>query len=275
VDFALLIKALVLGVVEGLTEFLPISSTGHLILAGDLLDFSDEKAKVFEIVIQTGAMLAIVWEYRLKFWRAAGGLVREPTARRFVTNLIVAFIPAAVLGLAFGKLIKGYLFHAVPVALAFIVGGFVILWVERTLRPSVRVDRVDDMTWQDALKVGIAQAFALIPGTSRAGATIIGGMLFGLSRRAATEFSFFLAVPTLIAAGAYDFWKNRALFAPGDVGLFAVGSLAAFVSAFLCVRWLLRYIATHDFTPFAWYRIAFGAVVLATAWTGLVNWSAG
>ena len=274
-DFALLIKALVLGVVEGLTEFLPISSTGHLILAGDLLDFSDEKAKVFEIVIQTGAMLAIVWEYRLKFWRAAGGLVREPTARRFVTNLIVAFIPAAVLGLAFGKLIKGYLFHAVPVALAFIVGGFVILWVERTLRPSVRVDRVDDMTWQDALKVGIAQAFALIPGTSRAGATIIGGMLFGLSRRAATEFSFFLAVPTLIAAGAYDFWKNRALFAPGDVGLFAVGSLAAFVSAFLCVRWLLRYIATHDFTPFAWYRIAFGAVVLATAWTGLVNWSAG
>ena len=274
-DFALLIKALVLGVVEGLTEFLPISSTGHLILAGDLLDFSDEKAKVFEIVIQTGAMLAIVWEYRLKFWRAAGGLVREPTARRFVTNLIVAFIPAAVLGLAFGKLIKAYLFHAVPVALAFIVGGFVILWVERTLRPSVRVDRVDDMTWQDALKVGIAQAFALIPGTSRAGATIIGGMLFGLSRRAATEFSFFLAVPTLIAAGAYDFWKNRALFAPGDVGLFAVGSLAAFVSAFLCVRWLLRYIATHDFTPFAWYRIAFGAVVLATAWTGLVNWSAG
>jgi undecaprenyl-diphosphatase len=275
VDFALLIKALVLGVVEGLTEFLPISSTGHLILAGDLLDFSDERAKVFEIVIQTGAMLAIVWEYRLKFWRAAAGLVREPTARRFVTNLIVAFIPAAVLGLAFGRLIKAYLFHAVPVALAFIVGGIIILWVERSLRPKARVDRVDDMTWQDALKVGIAQAFALIPGTSRAGATIIGGMLFGLSRRAATEFSFFLAVPTLIAAGAYDFWKNRALFAPSDVGLFAVGSLAAFASAFLCVRWLLRYIATHDFTPFAWYRIAFGAVVLATAWTGLVNWSAG
>jgi undecaprenyl-diphosphatase len=275
VDFALLIKALVLGVVEGLTEFLPISSTGHLILAGDLLDFSDEKAKVFEIVIQTGAMLAIVWEYRLKFWRAAAGLVREPTARRFVANLIVAFIPAAVLGLAFGRLIKAYLFHAVPVALAFIVGGIIILWVERSLRPKARVARVDDMTWKDALKVGIAQAFALIPGTSRAGATIIGGMLFGLSRRAATEFSFFLAVPTLIAAGAYDFWKNRALFAPSDVGLFAVGSLAAFASAFLCVRWLLRYIATHDFTPFAWYRIAFGAVVLATAWTGLVNWSAG
>ena len=269
-----LINALILGVVEGLTEFLPVSSTGHLILASDLLGATDERWKVFNIVIQTGAMLAIVWEYRLKFWRAAAGLVREPTARRFVTNLIVAFIPAAVLGLAFGKLIKAYLFHAVPVALAFIVGGFIILWVERS-RPKARVDRVDDMTWQDALRVGIAQAFALIPGTSRAGATIIGGMLFGLSRRAATEFSFFLAVPTLIAAGAYDFWKNRALFAPGDVGLFAVGSLAAFVSAFLCVRWLLRYIATHDFTPFAWYRIAFGAVVLATAWTGLVNWSAG
>jgi undecaprenyl-diphosphatase len=275
VDFALLVKALVLGVVEGLTEFLPVSSTGHLILAGDLLDFNGDKAKVFEIVIQTGAMLAIVWEYRVKFWRVAAGLATEPLARRFVGNLFVAFIPAAALGLAFGKLIKAYLFHAVPVALAFIVGGVIILWVERTQRPRVRVERVDDMTWRDALKVGIAQAFALIPGTSRSGATIVGGMLFGLSRKAATEFSFFLAVPTLVAAGAYDFWKNRALFDAGDVGLFATGSITAFISAFLCVRWLLRYIATHDFTPFAWYRIAFGAVVLVTAYTGLVNWSAG
>ena len=274
-DFALLVKALVLGVVEGLTEFLPVSSTGHLILAGDLLDFNGDKAKVFEIVIQTGAMLAIVWEYRVKFWRVTSGLATEPLARRFVANLFVAFIPAAVLGLAFGKLIKAYLFHAVPVALAFIVGGFIILWVERSLRPRVRVERVDDMTWRDALKVGIAQAFALIPGTSRSGATIVGGMLFGLSRQAATEFSFFLAVPTLIAAGVYDFWKNRALFDSGDVGLFATGSITAFISAFLCVRWLLRYIATHDFTPFAWYRIAFGAVVLVTAYTGLVSWSAG
>lgn len=274
-DPILLVKALILGVVEGLTEFLPISSTGHLILAGDLLDFSGDKAKVFEIVIQTGAMLAIVWEYRVKFWRVAAGLATEPLARRFVGNLIVAFIPAAVLGLAFSKLIKTYLFRPVPVALAFIVGGFIILWVERSLRPRVRVERVDDMTWHDALKVGIAQAFALIPGTSRSGATIIGGMLFGLSRKAATEFSFFLAVPTLIAAGAYDFWKNRALFDTGDVGLFATGSVTAFISAFLCVRWLLRYIATHDFTPFAWYRIAFGAVVLVTAYTGLVSWSAG
>jgi len=275
VDLALLAKALVMGVVEGLTEFLPISSTGHLILAGDLLGFSGDKAKVFEIVIQTGAMLAIVWEYRKKFWGVAAGLTKEPAARRFVANLIVAFIPAAVLGLAFSKLIKSYLFHPVPVALAFIVGGFIILWVERSLRPRVRVEQVDDMTWRDALKVGIAQAFALIPGTSRSGATIIGGMLFGLSRKAATEFSFFLAVPTLIAAGAYDFWKNRALFGAGDIGLFAVGSVTAFFSAFLCVRWLLRYIATHDFTPFAWYRIAFGAAVLATAYTGLVSWSSG
>jgi undecaprenyl-diphosphatase len=239
-----------------------------------LLDFNGDKAKVFEIVIQTGAMLAIVWEYRAKFWHVASGLATDPLARRFVANLVVAFIPAAVLGLAFGKLIKAYLFHAVPVALAFIIGGFIILWVERSLHPRVRVERVDDMTWRDALKVGIAQAFALIPGTSRSGATIIGGMLFGLSRKAATEFSFFLAVPTLVAAGAYDFWKNRALFDTDDVGLFASGSIAAFISAFFCVRWLLRYIATHDFTPFAWYRIAFGAVVLVTAYTGLVSWSA-
>ena len=272
-DFVLLVKSLALGVVEGLTEFLPISSTGHLILAGDLLGFNGDKAKVFEIVIQTGAMLAIVWEYRMRFWRVAAGLASERIAQRFAFNLIVAFIPAAVLGLAFSKLIKAYLFRPVPVALAFIVGGFIILWVERSLRPRARIESVDDMTWRDALKVGIAQAFALIPGTSRSGATIIGGMLFGLSRRAATEFSFFLAVPTLIAAGAYDFWKNRALFDAGDAGLFAAGSITAFVSAFLCVRWLLRYIATHDFTPFAWYRIAFGAVVLATAYTGLVNWS--
>ena len=272
-DIVLLAKALVMGVVEGLTEFLPISSTGHLILAGDLLGFSDDKAKVFEIVIQTGAMLAVVWEYRVKFWTVVAGLASDRSAQRFALNLLVAFMPAAILGLAFSKLIKSHLFHAVPVALAFIVGGFIILWVERSLRPRVRVERVDDMTWLDALKVGIAQAFALIPGTSRSGATIIGGMLFGLSRKAATEFSFFLAVPTLIAAGAYDFWKNRALFSAGDIGLFTVGSVAAFVSAFLCVRWLLRYIATHDFTPFAWYRIAFGAVVLATAYTGVVNWS--
>jgi undecaprenyl-diphosphatase len=273
-DLVLLAKAFVLGVVEGLTEFLPISSTGHLILAGDLLGFNDEKAKVFEIVIQTGAMLAVVWEYRERFGRVIAGLAYDRVAQRFVLNLIIAFIPAAVLGLAFGKAVKGYLFHAVPVALAFVIGGFIILWVERRQR-RVTVESVDDMTWGDALKVGFAQALALIPGTSRSGATIIGGMLFGLSRRAATEFSFFLAVPTLIAAGAYDFWKNRALFDSGDLGLFGVGSITAFASAFVCVRWLIRYIATHDFKPFAWYRIVFGAVVLFTAYAGLVDWSAG
>jgi undecaprenyl-diphosphatase len=273
-DLVLLAKAFVLGVVEGLTEFLPISSTGHLILAGDLLGFNDEKAKVFEIVIQTGAMLAVVWEYRERFRRVIAGLASDRVAQRFVLNLIIAFIPAAVLGLAFGKAVKGYLFHAVPVALAFVIGGFIILWVERRQR-RVTVESVDDMTWGDALKVGFAQALALIPGTSRSGATIIGGMLFGLSRRAATEFSFFLAVPTLIAAGAYDFWKNRALFDSGDLGLFGVGSITAFASAFVCVRWLIRYIATHDFKPFAWYRIVFGAVVLFTAYAGLVDWSAG
>lgn len=270
----LLWKALVLGIIEGLTEFLPVSSTGHLILAGDILDFRGDKAKVFEIVIQTGAMLAIVWEYRERFRRVLAGLTSDRTAQRFVLNLSVAFLPAAVLGLAFGKLIKTHLFHATPVALAFIAGAIIILWVERREKPA-RVLSVDDMTWSDALKVGIAQAFALIPGTSRAGATIIGGMLFGLSRKSATEFSFYLAVPTLVAAGAYDFWKNRALFDFADLGVFTVGSMAAFVSAFLCVRWLLRYIATHNFVPFAWYRIAFGVAVLLTANTGLVNWSGG
>jgi len=278
VDALLLMKALVMGVVEGLTEFLPISSTGHLILAGELLRFTGEKSDVFKIVIQSGAMLAIVWEYRAKFLAVLRGLVSDRTAQRFALNLLIAFLPAAVLGLAFGKLIKAYLFHGVSVALAFIFGGLVILWVEwRASRSerAPRVDSVDAMTWKDALKVGIAQAFALIPGTSRSGATIIGGMIFGLSRRAATEFSFFLAVPTLLAAGAYDFWKHRALFDVADVGVFAVGSIAAFVSAFLCVRWLLRYIASHDFAPFAWYRIVFGLVVLASGYAGWVNWSAG
>ena len=273
-DLLFFLKALILGVVEGLTEFLPISSTGHLILVGDLLDFNDEKGKVFEIVIQTGAMLAVVWEYRQRFARVLAGLLSDPAAQRFALNLAVAFMPAALLGLAFASAIKRYLFQAIPVALAFIVGGCIILWVERRERRAT-VENVDDMTWKDALKVGCAQAFALIPGTSRSGATIIGGMLFGLSRRAATEFSFFLAVPTLIAAGAYDLYRHRALLDPGDLGVFGVGFVAAFVAAFLCVRWLLRYIATHDFSAFAWYRIVFGVVVLATAYTGLVNWSVG
>jgi undecaprenyl-diphosphatase len=259
-----LLKALVLGVVEGLTEFLPISSTGHLILAGELLNASDERWNVFNIVIQTGAMLAVVWEYRARFFKVDVGLYR---------NLVVAFIPAAVLGLLFSKYIKSYLFHAVPVALAFIVGGVIILIVERrSFQP--RVESAQSMTWLDALKVGIAQCFALIPGTSRSGATIIGGMLFGLSRKAATEFSFFLAVPTLIAAGLYDLWKHRDMLSAADAPVFAVGSVVAFISAFIVIRWLIRYVASHDFKPFAWYRIAFGIVVLLTAWLGWVDWKA-
>jgi undecaprenyl-diphosphatase len=271
------LHALILGIVEGLTEFLPISSTGHLILVGDLLGFNDERGKVFNIVIQTGAMLAIIWEYRNRFAHALVSVLKERAAQRFWLHLAVAFMPAAVIGLALGGTIKRVLFKPVPVAMAFIVGGVVILWIERRAhrRQPARVDSVDRMTWRDALLVGIAQSFALIPGTSRSGATIIGGMIFGLSRRAATEFSFFLAVPTLIAAGAYDFYKHRALFSVDDLGLFALGSATAFVSAFAVVRWLIRYVASHDFRPFAWYRIAFGVIVLATAYGGWVHWSPG
>jgi undecaprenyl-diphosphatase len=267
-----LVKALILGIVEGLTEFLPISSTGHLILVGSLLDFESEKGKVFEIVIQVGAVLAVVWEYRARFGRVLGGLASDPMARRFVANLFIAFLPAAVLGLALGKHIKALLFRPVPVALAFIVGAFVILWAERR-EHATRIEHVDDITPWDALKIGAAQTLALIPGTSRSGATIIGGLLLGLSRKAAAEFSFFLAIPTLMAAAGYDAFKHRALFTASDFGLFGVGLVAAFISAFLCVRWLLRYVSRHDFTAFAWYRIVFGLVVLGTAYSGLVHWA--
>lgn len=271
-DQLILLKALILGIVEGLTEFLPISSTGHLILAGDLLGFNDERGKLFEIVIQCGAILAVCWEFRAKIGAVISGLGRERDAQRFVLNLVIAFIPAAALGLAFGKAIKAQLFQPVPVALAFIVGGFIIMWAEKR-KHVVRIQEVEEMRWSDALKVGFAQAFALIPGTSRSGATIIGGMLFGLSRKAATEFSFFLAIPTLFAASAYQIFKERALLSLDDWGMWTVGFVAAFASAFLCVRWLLRYISHHDFTPFAWYRIAFGLVVLGTAYSGVVDWT--
>ena len=272
-DPLILVKALILGVVEGLTEFLPVSSTGHLILVGDLLGFNDEKGKIFEIVIQCGAILAVVWEYRVKFAHVLVRLPSDPAARRFALNLVLAFLPIALLGLAIGSAIKAALFKPVPVAIAFIAGALVILWAERR-KHAIRVHSVDDMRWQDALKIGLAQCFALIPGTSRAGATIIGGLLFGLSRRAAAEFSFFLAVPVLFAASAYELLKNRELLSSADIGWFGVGAVAAFVSAFLCVRWLLRYIIQHDFTVFAWYRIAFGIIVLITAYTGLVQWTA-
>jgi undecaprenyl-diphosphatase len=259
-----LFDALILGIVEGLTEFLPVSSTGHLILAGSLLGFDHPSRDVFYLAIQTGAMLAVLWEYRTRFFRVD---------LQLWLNLFIAFIPAAVLGLLAGNFVKSHLFKPIPVALAFIIGGVIILWVDRGRRAS-RVETTQAMTALDALKIGFAQCFALIPGTSRSGATIIGGMLFGLSRKAATEFSFFLAVPTLIAAGAYDSWKNRHLFALDDAGMWGVGLAVSFVSAFLVIRWLIRYVATHDFRWFAWYRIAFGLVVLLTAWTGAVNWSA-
>ena len=274
-DHPSLIVALVLGIVEGLTEFLPISSTGHLIVAGSLLGYTGEQAKVFEIVIQAGAILAVCWEFRAKLVAVLVGLPSDPKARRFAANLVVAFLPAAVLGLTFNRFIKAALFAPVPVATAFVVGALVILWAERRQRTrpdAVRIDDVDEMRWTDALKVGCAQALALIPGTSRSGATIIGGMLFGLSRRAATEFSFFLAIPTLFAACAYEAVKNRHLLSAADLPAFGVGFVAAFVAAFLCVRWLLRYVSHHDFRPFAWYRIAFGAVILATAYAGVVDW---
>ncbi|HYC42464.1 MAG TPA: undecaprenyl-diphosphate phosphatase [Noviherbaspirillum sp.] len=274
-DVTLALKALIMGIVEGLTEFLPISSTGHLILTASLLDFTGEKVKVFEIAIQAGAMLAVCWEYRVRIASVLTGLFSDAKAQRFASNVIIAFIPAAALGFMFNKAITAKLFAPVPVALAFIIGGIVILWVERRNKnaPKARVESVDDMTALDALKVGFAQAFALIPGTSRSGATIIGGMLFGLSRKAATEFSFFLAVPTLVAAGLYDFYKHRSLFSAEHLGALAVGLVVSFISAFIVIRWLIRYVATHDFKPFAWYRIAFGVVVLATAYFGWVDWS--
>jgi len=267
------VKALILGVVEGLTEFLPISSTGHLIITQQLLGFNDERAKVFAIVIQTGAILAVVIEYRVRHLQILRGLMSgDPRAWRFLVNIAIAFTPLAVLGLLFGHWIKAHLFNATAVAIAFIVGAFLILWAERRAH-SIRVPEVDDMTWRDALKVGVAQAFALIPGMSRAGSTIIGGLLFGLSRRAATEFSFFLAVPTLVAAGILDLVEHRDLLGTSDIGIFTAGFVAAFVSAFLAVRGLLRYISRNDFTVFAWYRIAFGLLVLVTGYAGLVDWS--
>jgi len=270
-----LITAALLGIVEGLTEFLPVSSTGHLIVAGSLLGYTGERAKLFEIVIQAGAILAVCWEFRARLWKVIRGLPSDASAQRFAINLLVAFMPAALLGLAFGSAIKAHLFAPLPVAAAFIVGAFVILWAERRVKRNpavVSIQSVDAMRWTDALKVGLAQSLALLPGTSRSGATIIGGMLFGLSRQAATEFSFFLAIPTLFAATGYELLKNRALLAGSDVTMIVVGFITAFVSAFLVVRWLLRYVAHHDFVPFAWYRIAFGAIIIATSYFGLVRW---
>ena len=276
-DLVLLAKAAVMGVVEGLTEFLPISSTGHLILAGALLGMDDAKGKVFDIAIQTGAILAVVIVYWQRIRDTIVALPNQRRAQRFAANVLVAFLPAVALGLLFGRVIKEHLFTPTVVASAFIVGGFIILWAERRQTRAATAPRIhdlDQMSGLDALKVGLVQCLAMIPGTSRSGATIIGGMLLGMSRKTATDFSFYLAIPTLIGAGMYSLFKERALLSVPDIPMFAVGLLFSFVSAWLCIRWLLRYIATHTFVVFAWYRIAFGIVVLATAWSGKVTWAA-
>jgi len=279
-DLILLGKALILGVVEGLTEFLPISSTGHLILVGDLLDFNDERGKAFEVIIQFGAILAVCWEFREKLWKVASTIKTSAISRRFVINLFIASIPAMGLAFIFGKHIKAVLFAPIPVASAFIVGALIIFWAEHKQKNVIAkkqyIQSVDDLTAMDALKVGIAQCAALIPGTSRSGATIIGGMLFGLPRAVATEFSFFLAIPVIGGATAYELlklWKNPVSLSGDFTWAIVVGFISAFISAFICVRWLIHYVAGHNFIPFAWYRIIFGALVLLSAYSGLVAWS--
>jgi undecaprenyl-diphosphatase len=267
----LLFVALVQGIVEGLTEFLPVSSTGHLIVSGALLGFNGEKAKAFDVIIQSGAILAVCWVYRQKIADIVRGLSSDPAAQRFSINILLAFLPAAILGFLFAGHIKHYLFNPLTVATAFIVGGLLILWAE-SRKHTVTVVEVDDATWKDALKVGLAQCLALIPGTSRSGATIIGALFMGFSRKAATEFSFFLAIPTIFGATVYDGWKNRALFDVNDTGMLAVGFIAAFLSAILAVRGLLKFISTHSFRALAWYRIVFGVFILATAYFGWVSW---
>jgi undecaprenyl-diphosphatase len=273
----LLVKAAIMGLVEGFTEFLPISSTGHLILAGALLGFDDDKAKVFDIAIQTGAIFAVILVYWQKIRDTVATLPSSKLSQRFAINVLIAFTPAVVLGLLFGKAIKENLFNPVVVASTFIVGGFIILWAEKRQENNPQlaaIQDVDQMTHVDALKVGLVQCLAMIPGTSRSGATIIGGMLLGLSRKAATDFSFYLAIPTLIGAGAYSLYKDRGLLSMADAPMFGVGLVVSFVSAWLCIRWLLKFIATHSFVGFAYYRIVFGLIVLLTAWQGWIKWAA-
>lgn len=266
------IQALILGVVEGLTEFLPVSSTGHQIIVADLIGFGGERAKAFNIIIQLGAILAVIWEYRRTIVGIVVGLPKEAQAQRFTANLLVAFIPAVILGVLFADTIHHYLFNPITVATALVIGGVVILWAERRSH-AVRVETVEAMTWKDALKIGCAQCLALVPGTSRSGATIIGGLLFGLSRKAATEFSFFLAMPTMVGATVYSVYKYRELFQPGDFAVFAIGFVTAFVFAMIAVRALLKFIGNHSYAAFAWYRIAFGLLILATWQLGLIDWA--
>lgn len=274
-DFLLLFKAALMGVVQGLTEFLPISSTGHLILTSTLLGLEGDKIKVFEVVIQTGSILAIISLYMQRLMQTVVDLPREARAQRFTGNILLGFFPAALAGFLFIEFIKGVLFNPLVVATGFIAGGVVMLWVEaiQARRPSQRINDVDDVRWRDALAVGLIQCLALVPGVSRSGATIIGAMALGFSRRSATEFSFFLAIPMLFGAAAYDLYKHRALLSMDDLPFFAVGLVVSWAAAWVVVKWLLRYVATHTFAPFAWYRIAFGVLVLLTAYSGLVNWT--
>jgi undecaprenyl-diphosphatase len=274
VDVILLVKAAIMGLVEGFTEFLPISSTGHLILTGALLGFDDEKSKVFDVAIQSGAIFAVVLVYWQKISSTLFNLPSSKHAQRFALNVLIGFLPAGVIGFLAYKAIKSYLFNPGVVAAAFIVGGLIILWVEKIAKPVPRIQEVDDMTPLDALKVGFVQCLGMVPGTSRSGATIIGGMLLGLSRKAATDFSFFLAIPTLVGASVYSLYKERALLSMTDLPLFGVGLVVSFISAWLCIRWLLKFIATHSFVGFAYYRIAFGLIVLLTAWQGWIKWAA-
>lgn len=271
-DLWLAFQALILGVVEGITEFLPISSTGHQIIVADLIGFGGERAMAFNIIIQLGAILAVVWEYRKKVLDIVIGLPREPGAQRFTLNLLVAFLPAVVLGVLFADLIHAYLFNPITVAAALIVGGVVMLWAERRSH-QVHAETVDDIGWRDALKIGFAQCLAMIPGTSRSGATIIGGLLFGLSRKAATEFSFFLAMPTMVGAAVYSGYKYRDIFQPADLPVFAIGFVTSFIFAMIAVRALLRFIGNHSYAVFAWYRIVFGLLILATWQLHLIDWS--
>lgn len=266
------VQALILGIVEGLTEFLPISSTGHQIIVADLIGFGGERAMAFNIIIQLGAILAVVWEYRRKIIGIVLGLPKERQAQNFTANLLIAFMPAALLGVAFADLIHHYLFNPVTVAAALVVGGVVMLWAERR-KHQVRAESVDEMTWKDALKVGCAQCLAMIPGTSRSGATIIGGLLFGLSRKAATEFSFFLAMPTMVGAALYSGYKYRELFRPDDLPVFALGFVTSFIFAMIAVRALLKFIGSHSYAAFAWYRIGFGLLILATWQLQWIDWS--
>ena len=266
-------QALILGVVEGLTEFLPISSTGHQIIVADLLNFGGERAMAFNIIIQLGAIMAVVWEFRRKIIDVVVGLPTQPQARRFTVNLIIAVMPAVVLGVIFADVIHEYLFNPITVATALVIGGVIMLWAERR-QHVIRAETVDDMTWKDAVKIGFAQCLAMIPGTSRSGSTIIGGLLFGLSRKAATEFSFFLAMPTMVGAAVYSGYKYRHLFQPDDLPVFAIGFVTSFIFAMIAVRALLKFISNHSYAAFAWYRIAFGLLILATWQFGWINWSA-